>query len=156
MRCVGVAVAAVLGGLMATGTMAATTYDPTGLWLTANERAVIRIARCEAGLCGRIHWIVDGGMQYDSENPDPAKRDRPMCGLRILWGVEQQTDEPNAWENGTVYKADSGDEFGLDLKMKGPDKLKLRGYVGISLLGKSQVWTRVTREQYPRCEPPEA
>jgi len=149
--------AGVLGGL-ATATArapaAAETYDPTGLWLTANERSVIRITRCDAGLCGRVHWIVDGGMRYDTENPDPSKRDRPMCGLKILWGVAQQADEPNAWEGGTVYKADSGDEFGLDLTMKGPDTLKLRGYVGVSLLGKTRTWTRVTRAAYPRCEPP--
>jgi uncharacterized protein (DUF2147 family) len=155
MRRTVLAVALVIAGGAAAPVAAETTHDPTGLWLTENERSVIRIERCEAGLCGRIHWIVDGGMQYDSKNPDPSKRDRPMCGLKILWGVEQQADAPNAWEDGTVYKANSGDKFGLDLTMKGPDKLKLRGYVGFSLLGKSQVWTRVTREQYPRCEPPE-
>lgn len=147
------ATVALLGGSMAGAALAAT-HDPTGLWLTKNERAVIRISRCDAGLCGRVHWIVDGGMKYDSKNPDPSKRDRPMCGLKILWGLEQQADDPNAWEDGTVYKANSGDKFGLDLEMKGPDKLKLRGYVGISLLGKTQVWTRVSADQYPRCEPP--
>ncbi len=129
--------------------------DPTGLWLTENERSAIRIRRCEQGLCGRVAWIIDGGMQYDSKNPDARKRDRPMCGLKILWGVEQQADAPNSWEDGTVYKADAGKTYNVDLTLEDRDTMTVRGYVGIALLGKSQTWTRVSPEQYPPCEPPE-
>lgn len=136
-------------------TVAAETHDPTGLWLTGNERSAIRVQQCDAGLCGRVAWIIEGGMQYDSENPDPAKQDRPLCGLEILWGVAQQTDDPNAWENGKVYKADTGETFDLDLTMKGPDTMKVRGYRGLSLFGKSQIWHRVTRDTHPQCQPPD-
>jgi len=151
-------IAALAAGLvLATpaGSRASQGIDPTGLWLTENERSAIRISRCAQGLCGRVAWIVDGGMQYDRKNPDEAKRDRPMCGLKILWGVEQQADDPNAWEDGTVYKADEGETFGVDLTLKDKDTMTVRGYVGIALLGRSQTWTRVSPEQYPPCEPPE-
>ncbi len=134
---------------------AAQGIDPTGLWLTENERAAIRITRCDQGLCGRVAWIVDDGMRRDRKHPDAAKRDRPMCGLKILWGVEQQADDPNSWEDGTVYKADEGQTYGVELTLEDRDTLTVRGYVGISLLGKSQTWTRVSPEQYPPCDPPE-
>ena len=134
---------------------AAEAIDPTGLWLTENARSAIRIRHCEQGLCGRVAWIIDGGMQYDRKNPDTRKRDRPMCGLKVLWGVEQQADDPNAWEGGTVYKADEGERYNLDLTLEDANTMTVRGYVGISLLGKSQTWTRVSPEQYPPCEPPD-
>lgn len=158
----GAAISLVLAGLLAgfaaagpRAAGAAEDIDPTGLWLTENERSAIRITRCEQGLCGRVAWIIDGGMQYDTKNPDESKRDRPMCGLKILWGVEQQADEPNSWEDGTVYKADEGETYNVDLTLEDADTMTVRGYVGISLLGKSQTWTRVSPEQYPPCEPPQ-
>jgi len=129
--------------------------DPTGLWLTENERSAIRVERCGDRLCGRVAWIIEGGMQYDSENPDESLRDRPMCGLEILRGLEQDPDDPEDWEDGEVYKADEGDTYDADLTVKGPDRLKVRGYVGISLFGKSQIWRRVSEADYPPCTPPE-
>jgi len=139
-----------------TGAAAESTPDPTGLWLTENKRSAIRVTRCESGLCGEVAWIIDGGMQYDRKNPDPDKRDRPICGLRILWGVAQQPDDPADWEDGTVYKADEGETYDVDLTVQGPDTMKVRGYVGIALFGKSQVWTRVSPEDHPPCAPPES
>lgn len=128
--------------------------DPTGLWLTENERSAIRVRECGDRLCGEIAWIIDGGMQYDTENPDESLRDRPMCGLKILWGLQQDADDPREWEDGKVYKADDGDTYGAELTVKGPDELKVRGFVGFSLFGKSQVWTRVSEADYPPCEAP--
>ena len=129
--------------------------DPTGLWLTENERSAIRVTRCDEGLCGEVAWIIEGGMRRDRENPDEALHDRPICGLRILWGVEQQDDDPADWEDGTVYKADEGETYDVDLSVTGPDTMKVRGYVGLSLFGKSQVWSRVRDADYPPCTPPE-
>lgn len=149
------AAALLAGGLAAASPAAAETYDPEGLWLTENERSAIRIARCESGLCGRVAWIVDDGMRRDSKHPKKDERGRPLCQLKILWGLEQEADDPNSWTGGTVYKADSGEKFGLDLTMKGPDTLKVRGYVGISLFGKTQIWTRVSPAKYPPCGRPQ-
>ena len=148
---------AVLASAPAAGaeTEAETGLDPTGLWLAENERSAIRVTRCPDGLCGAVAWIIEGGMQLDRKNPDPDKRARPICGLRILWGVEQQDDDPADWEDGTVYKADEGETYDVDLTVQGPDRMKVRGYVGLSLFGKSQVWTRVSSKDYPPCTPPE-
>lgn len=133
------------------------THDPTGLWLTKNERSAIRISHCEDDkekLCGHIAWIIEGGMQYDSENPDENLRKRPMCGLQILRSFDQNSKDPNKWEDGKIYKADDGDLYNANLEMIGMDRLRVHGYVGIPLFGKTQVWNRVAPEDYPKCKPP--
>ncbi len=121
-----------------------------GLWLTQNQRSIIALAECDQGLCGNVFWIIKDGMQTDSANPDESKRSRPMCGLPILWGFEKDGD--HAWENGTIYKADEGDLYDADLALQEDGTLKVRGYMGISLLGKTQVWTRVSAKDYPSCK----
>ena len=131
---------------------------PTGLWLTGNERSAIEIRPCqdnEQELCGRIAWIIEDGMQFDTENPDKALRDRPICGLQILKNFEQSSKSPDKWEDGKIYKADDGDTYHANLKVLEQDKLRVHGYVGIPLFGKTQIWTRVSQEDYPQCVKPD-
>lgn len=124
-----------------------------GYWLTQNKRSVIEIEPCAQGLCGYIYWIIDGGMQYDSKNPDTAQRDKPMCGLPILWGFEKQ--ETGYWDNGRIYKADDGDIYSAYLNLQKDGTLKVRGYMGFSMLGKTQIWNRVKKTDYKRCTAPQ-
>ncbi len=121
----------------------------TGLWLTENHRSVIKIETCGDKLCGHVFWIIKGGMQADSKNPDEAQRSRPMCGLQILWNFEQ--DDATHWSSGRIYKADDGDTYHATIEALSPDRLKVRGYVGIPLFGASQTWTRVSAADYPPC-----
>ncbi|PZP55386.1 MAG: DUF2147 domain-containing protein [Micavibrio aeruginosavorus] len=132
--------------------MAQEVTDPTGLWLTENKRSVIEIKKCPQGLCGNIHWIIQGGMQTDSKNPNEAKRNTPMCGLPILWGFTQNPKNLKVWESGKIYKADEGDVYNATVSVIDANKLYLRGYVGIPLLGKTQYWTRVAAKDYPGCK----
>lgn len=136
-----------------TSAQAQETYDPTGYWLTENERSVIEVENCDTGLCGYIHWIVDGGMQYDTKNPQENLRGQAMCGLKIMQGLKP-TNNPNRYDDGQIYKADDGDIFDANLTMKAQDKLTVRGYMGISLLGKSQDWKRVSANDYSACRKP--
>lgn len=137
---------------LAAGSFAAQAADPAeGLWLTQNKRSVIEIKPCEKGLCGHVYWIIEGGMQFDEKNPDPAQHVKPMCGLPILWGFTQQG--PGAWEDGKIYKADDGDIYDADMEIKRDGTLKVHGYVGIPLLGKTQIWTRAEAKDYPECKP---
>ena len=94
----------------------------TGLWLTENKRSVIKVDKCDQGLCGYIYWIIEGGMQIDSNNPDPAKRKNPMCGTAILWGFDQ--DSPRSWSGGRIYKADDGDIYKSNLTLQENGTLK--------------------------------
>lgn len=128
--------------------------SPFGLWLTENERSVIDVRPCKTDstkVCGKIHWIIDGGMQHDSKNPDASKQGNPMCGLMIMHGFHQN-DAMN-WIDGEIYKADEGDTYNASLQMLPSGKMLVRGYVGMPLFGKSQAWTRVTGTEHPKCKP---
>lgn len=128
--------------------------DPEGLWLTENKRSVVELKKQPDGtLGGKIAWIIEGGMQFDEKNPDESKRGTPMCGINIVSGLTQGRNDPNGWHNGKIYKADDGDIYDARLTMQSPEKLEVRGFMGVSLFGKSQTWTRVSAKDYPRCKP---
>jgi uncharacterized protein (DUF2147 family) len=132
----------------------AQTLDPEGLWLTENKRSVVELKKQSDGtLGGKIAWIIEGGMQFDEKNPDEAQRSTPMCGLTIVSNLKQGANDPNSWHNGKIYKADDGDMYDARLTMETPDQLEVRGFMGVSFLGKSQTWTRVSAKDYPRCKP---
>ncbi|TVP60586.1 MAG: DUF2147 domain-containing protein [Gemmatimonadales bacterium] len=132
----------------------ASAQDPTGLWLTAAETAVIEIDRCDDELCGWIYWLEEGGMRYDEENPDEELRDRPLCGLPILYDFTQNPNRETEWRDGRVYAADDGNTYSGRIRVQSTDELELRGYRGIALFGRSETWTRVSAEDFDRCEPP--
>lgn len=125
--------------------------DAQGYWLTENKRAVVHTFECDQGLCGKIHWIIEGGMQYDEKNPDEAKRSTSMCGLQIIWGFKKDGAD---WDGGHIYKADDGEVYSANIELKDENTLSLRGYVGIPLFGKSQIWSRVLPDAYPPCAAP--
>mgnify|MGYP006272335945 CR=1 FL=1 len=131
--------------------------DIKGLWLTQNERSAIHIHECEDNkdaICGKVAWIIAGGMKYDSKNPDETLRERHICGLQILHGFEQSPEDPDKWVDGKIYKADDGEMYKANLKLLEGERLRVHGYVGIPLFGKTQIWQRTSEQNHPRCEPP--
>ena len=131
--------------------MTANAADPvTGHWLTENERAVVELKECGEELCGSVYWIIEGGMLFDEKNPLEELRTRKICGLQIVEGLEKASD--GEWENGNIYKADDGDTYSADINLQEDGTLKVRGYLGVSWLGKTQIWTRVDAKDYKQCK----
>lgn len=130
--------------------------DPRGIWLTEKEQAAVKLADCADGdgLCGTVWWLEPGGLTHDEHNPDPDKRDRPLCRLEVMWGF--QKDGGRKWDSGSLYKVDEGEVYSAFLKLKSPDRLKVSGYIGFEFLSKSQTWTRTGPDAYPKCEAPDA
>jgi len=126
-------------------------HDPTGYWLTENERAVIKVKDCDEGLCGSIHWIIEGGLQFDEFNPDINRQKDPLCRRQIMSGFKQSSGNLNYWSGGEIYKADEGDTYNANVTVLSSNKMKVRGYIGISMFGKSQTWTRVSNKNYKQC-----
>jgi uncharacterized protein (DUF2147 family) len=116
---------------------------PLGRWLTESKRGVIEIYRCGEALCGRLVWMIEpvrrGAPALDDNNPEPALRQRRLCGLTMLGGF--RAAEPGHWEEGWIYDPDSGKTYHATLALDG-EALHLRGYVGIPLFGETQTWTR--------------
>ena len=122
-----------------------------GIWNTDMDEAKIEIFMCEEKICGRIIWLknplytdsrdgVVGTPVIDRKNPDPALKSRPVFGLRILEGFTEVGE--NDWGEGSFYDPKTGNTYRGIMHLAAPDRLELRGYVGIPLFGRSSVWIR--------------
>lgn len=119
------------------------TAEPTitGHWLTENGDGTIEVYVTPDGtLEGKI---IDGKGKgrLDDKNPEPALRTRPLKGVVILKGMKP--DGPGRWSGGTIYDPDSGNTYRCTVRLEGKDVLHLRGYVGVSLFGRTSRWTRL-------------
>jgi uncharacterized protein (DUF2147 family) len=115
-----------------------------GNWLTAEGKAILEIYKCDDRYCGRIVWLKepkneDGTDKLDTNNPDPAKRTRTLLGLNLIWDFKH--DKANRWASGKIYDPDNGKTYSCKMGLEN-DRLKVRGYIGVSLLGRTTVWTR--------------
>jgi uncharacterized protein (DUF2147 family) len=122
---------------------AADTASAVGLW--KNEDATFEIFEDQGTLSGKIITLreprtEEGKEKTDIHNPDPSKRERPIIGLVFMSGFTKKSD--TRWENGKVYDPKSGNTYSSYLELDGPEKIKCRGFIGISLIGRTEVWTR--------------
>jgi uncharacterized protein (DUF2147 family) len=116
-----------------------------GKWLTAgNDNAKVEIFKSGSKYYGKIIWlqnpIRNGEKALDDKNPDKSKHKNPIIGLQIISGFEYNSDD-GIWENGKIYDPESGKTYSCNIKKEG-DKLKVRGYIGFSLLGRTEIWTK--------------
>jgi len=113
--------------------------EPKGVWLNEAGNLEIEIVECGPNLCGLVEWIAQDQPAQDVNNPDPTLRQRPMVGLRIL--EELAPDGEDTWK-GEIYNRVNGKTYRCKMRVLGPDRLEIRGYIGLPLFGASQVWTR--------------
>jgi uncharacterized protein (DUF2147 family)/surface polysaccharide O-acyltransferase-like enzyme len=123
---------------------------PEGLWYAEGGAAIVRVDRCGERLCGRVTWLrspfdENGCDLRDEHNPIEQLRSRNVLGLEILRDLEKAPYEENLWIGGNIYDPASGQTYRCRLTAE-DDRLFLRGYVGIPLLGRTTHWTRVGAE----------
>jgi uncharacterized protein (DUF2147 family) len=150
------AAALVLLACTGVGAARAEARSPVGLWYAEGGAAQVRIERCGDALCGRVVWLRSpfderGCDLSDERNPDRTLRSRPVVGLEVLRGLVWSGD---AWSGGTIYDPASGRTYRVSAQLDGSDRLHLRGYVGIPLLGRTTTWIRVGTENRT-CRGPE-
>jgi len=111
-----------------------------GDWLTEPKDGIIQISQTAgANYEGRIVGGSHPG-RLDDKNPDATQRSKPLRGQVILRNLHY--DGAGKWSGGTIYEPDSGRTYSCLVELIAPDSLKVRGFIGISVLGKSQIWTR--------------
>lgn len=122
---------------------AATT--PVGTWLSHDGGLKVRISTCGGSrLCGTVVWLGEpidpttGRPKTDKHNPDPAKRGRPLIGMRVAQGLAPSG--PNEW-SGVIYNADDGHTYQAHVKVPNAGTLRLQGCV-MNVLCKTHTWTR--------------
>jgi len=119
-----------------------------GEWYTDGNESVVEVYKADDCYYGKIVWLKeplkdDGSEVVDSNNPDESKRTDPISGLNLLSGFEYAGRKK--WSGGTIYDPNSGKTYSCKMKLKG-DELNIRGYIGISLLGRTTIWTRKESE----------
>lgn len=138
--------------LAATVPMWAGGDDILGTWLNQKQDANIEIFKCGNDYCGKIVWLkvptypadskegTPGTPKIDTKNPDATLKKRPIMGLQIMNGL--QFTGGSVWKNGKIYDPDSGNTYNAKATLVSHDQLDLRGFVGFSLFGRTEKWTR--------------
>ncbi len=131
--------------------------SPVGYWKTIDddgktEKSIVQLFMKGDKLHGKILKLL----HPDKPNPvcdkcDGAKKDKPIEGMEFLWGLEKDDDE---WSGGTILDPKNGKEYSCYVEViEAGKKLKVRGFMGISLLGRTQYWNRSDKPAAPAPEP---
>lgn len=118
-----------------------------GVWEPSHGRARVKIEKIGSKFYGKIVWLKEpvdeetGKPKVDKRNPDESMRSVPLKGYRILKDfVYKGNDE---WTDGSIYDPLNGSTYNCTIKMKDPNTLDIRGYIGISTFGRTDVWKRL-------------
>lgn len=111
-----------------------------GTYLTEAGNAKVSIARTGNKYVGTIIWTKTAG-KLDSKNPNEAERSKKIVGKQILKDFVYTDD--NTWSKGTIYDPESGKTYSCKITRESDGTLKVRGYIGISLLGRTTEWKRL-------------
>ncbi len=126
--------------------------DIIGVWLNEDKDAHIQIYKEGEKFFGKIVWLsepidsITGKPKVDDKNSDPKLQNRPIMGLLLLKNFVFDGDDE--WEDGEIYDPKSGNTYSCYMEF--PDKnnknnLKIRGYIGFSLFGRTTYWTRTKK-----------
>jgi uncharacterized protein (DUF2147 family) len=115
----------------------------TGLW--KNDDASFELYEENGKLNAKIVNLrepltPDGKQKTDIHNPDASKHSRPIIGMVFMTGFTPAGS--GKWDNGTIYDPKSGNTYSCNMELDGTNTLKVRGYIGISLIGRTETWKR--------------
>ena len=110
-----------------------------GSWMTDTRSAIVDIKFCEEDSpCGEITWVdPNGASVVDRHNPDESLRERPLVGVKMLWGFEAKGEK---WKGGRIYNPKDGKTYKSKMSLNDDGTLKVKGCVGP--ICKTQIWTR--------------
>ncbi len=139
---------AILLLLLNATTFGNTNNDPDaiiGTWLNASGKGQIQVYKQGNKYFGKLIWLKEpndenGKPKLDANNPDKNLKTKPLVGLIILRDFVHDNGE---WKNGRIYDPQNGKDYKCYMKLKDAKTLNLRGYIGISFIGRTEVWTRV-------------
>jgi uncharacterized protein (DUF2147 family) len=119
-----------------------------GKWLNEDQDAHVQIYKEGSQYFGKIVWLKEpnepatGLPKLDDDNEDESLRSRPVMGLVMLKDFVYDADDKE-WDDGTIYDPKNGKTYDCYMNFDENGILKIRGYIGISWIGRSTYWTRV-------------
>lgn len=118
-----------------------------GVWEPSHGKAKVKIDKIGDKYYGKIVWLktpIDeetGEAKVDKNNPDEKLRNTPLRGYRILKDFTYAGKDE--WDEGTIYDPENGNTYSCTIKMTDENTLDIRGYIGISALGRTDIWKRL-------------
>lgn len=122
---------------------------PVGRWVsiddkTGERKSIIEIVESNGELKGKVVEILTKPKTPDDHFCTACEGDRkgkPVKGMEILWGYKQESE--TRWSDGEILDPDNGKIYSSHLTLEENGKnLSVRGYIGFSLIGRSQKWIR--------------
>lgn len=110
-----------------------------GTWQTSAKDAQLTIYKEGKYFLGKINWLKNPGK--DVKNPDPVMHSTDLTGTVILKGFI--FNGKDKWEDGKIYDPSGGKTYSCNMKLKNNNTLEIRGYIGISLIGRTDIWNRI-------------
>ncbi|WGF92502.1 DUF2147 domain-containing protein [Aequorivita marisscotiae] len=132
--------------LIALTVITATAQDVTGKWKTIDDetgeaKSIVEIYKNDGKIYGKVVEILNPAKKNAICNNCPGDdKGKPILGLVIIKGLEKDGDEYN---DGTIMDPNNGKVYKCYIELDGANKLNVRGYVGFSLFGRTQTWSRV-------------
>jgi len=123
--------------------------SPVGNWktiddVTGRKKSIVKIWEENSKLYGKIIKLF----RLPDEDPDPIcdeckgkNKDKQVLGMTIMWNLSQKK---NHWKGGKILDPENGKIYGCKIRViENGEKLEVRGFLGISLLGRNQIWEKV-------------
>jgi len=120
-----------------------------GVWFNGEKTSKIEVFKTTSGnYAGRIVWLKvpndeNNKPKTDHKNPDAKLRTRAINGLVILSALDFKGK--GKYDSGSIYDPKSGNTYSCKGELADDNTLKLRGFMGVSLLGRTDTWTRTTK-----------
>jgi len=123
-----------------------------GVWHTTDDKSQVQVFKEDDKYFAKIvslkepAWPEDdkegmaGKPKNDRRNPNPKLRSRPIAGLQFM--NDFVYSGRNLWSGGRIYDPESGKTYKCKMSLVATNRLEVHGYVGVSLLGRTVVWTR--------------
>lgn len=123
--------------------------DVIGFWITEENKSMVQIYKEDGKYFGKIVWLKEpkndkGEEKKDKNNPKEKLQNRTLKGLIVMRNYVFNGDK---WEDGKVYDPESGNTYSGYFSLESKDIMKLRGYIGISLIGRTSTWKRYTKKE---------
>lgn len=120
-----------------------------GVWFNGEKSSKIEIYETKSGnFAGKIIWLKEpndeaGKAKVDHKNPDVKLQKRPLMDLVILTGLDP--DGKTKYKGGKIYDPKSGKTYSAKAELTSNNELSLRGFIGVSLAGRTDNWVRTTK-----------
>lgn len=120
-----------------------------GVWKNGEGTGMVQIYKKGDRFFGKIVWLKvptnpDGTPRTDVNNPDESLRARPLKGLENLRDFVFKGE--NKWEDGRIYDPKNGNDYACEMKLVDDNTLEVRGFIGVSLFGRTDVWKRQVKK----------